>query len=73
MQAGIPGQDFILTDKAIVAHVRHTHTNYHRLLARLNRAPDTTVAYLILKQRVNRVIRDSLRQQYGDFSLEEPL
>jgi hypothetical protein len=72
LRAGIPGQDFILTGKAIVAHVRHTNTNYHRLLARLNRAPGTTVAYLILKQRVNRAIRDRLRQQYGDFSPEEP-
>lgn len=72
LRAGISGQEFILTGKAIVAHVRHTHTNYHQLLARLQRAPGTMVAYLILKRRVNRAVWDRLRQQYGDFSLEEP-
>ncbi len=71
-QAGGSCQNFVLTGKAIVAHVRHTHTNYHQLLARLKRAPGTTVAYLILKRRVNRAIRDRLRQQYGDFNPEEP-
>lgn len=72
LRAGISGQDFMLTDKAIVAHVRNTHTNYHRLLARLKRTPATTVAYLILKRRVNRAVRERLRQQYSDFSPEAP-
>jgi len=69
---GASCQNFVLTDKAIVAQVRHTHTNYHWLLARLKRAPGTMVAYLILKRRVTRVVRTRLRQQYGDFSPEEP-
>jgi len=63
--AGQNGDRFVLTPKALVAHVRHTCTNYHQLLDRLQCSPGATVAYLILKRRVNRVIRERLRQQYG--------
>lgn len=63
--AGENGDPFVLTPKAMVAHVRHTCTNYHQLLNRLQRGPGTTVAYLILKRRVNQVVRKTLRQQYG--------
>lgn len=63
--AGQNGDPFVLTPKAMVAHVRHTCTNYHQLLDRLQCSPGTTVAYLILKRRVNRVVRERLRQQYG--------
>ena len=63
--AGEHGDPFVLTPKAMMAHVRHTCTNYHQLLNRLQRGPGTTVTYLILKRRVNRVVRKTLRQQYG--------
>ena len=63
--AGENGDPFVLTPKAMVAHVRHTCTNYHQLLNRLQRGPGATVAYLILKRRVNQVVRETLRQQYG--------
>ena len=63
--AGEHGDPFVLTPKAMVAHVRHTGTNYHQLLDRLQCSPGTTVAYLILKRRVNQAVRETLRQQYG--------
>ena len=63
--AGENSDRFVLTPKAMVAHVRHTCTNYHQLLSQLQRGPGTTVTYLILKQRVNQVVRERLRQQYG--------
>jgi len=63
--AGEHGDPFVLTPKAMVAHARHTCTNYHRLLNRLQRGPGATVAYLILKRRVNQAVREKLRQQYG--------
>ena len=63
--AGENGDRFVLTPKAGVAHVRHTCTNYHQLLNRLQRGPGATVAYLILKRRVNQAVREKLRPQYG--------
>jgi hypothetical protein len=60
-----PDQCFVLTEKAVVAHLRHHCTNYHRLLARLKHRPGSKVAYLILKRRVNQAVRHKLRQQYG--------
>ena len=59
------GCSFVLTEKAVVAHLRHNHTNYHRLLARLRRGSGSPVAYLILKRRVNQAVRSKVRQQYG--------
>lgn len=59
------GHNFVLTEKAVVAHLRHNCTNYHRLLARLKHRSGSTVAYLILKRRVNQAVRDKLRQRYG--------
>lgn len=63
--AGDHGDPFVLTPKAMMAHTRHTCTNYHQLLNRLQRGPGATVAYLILKRRVNQAVREKLRQQYG--------
>ena len=63
--AGENGDPFVLTPKAMLAHVRHICTNYHQLLNRLQRGPGATVAYLILKRRVNQAVRETLRQQYG--------
>ena len=63
--AGQNGDPFVLTPKAMVAHVRHTCTNYHQLLNRLQHGPGATVAYLILKRRVSQAVREKLRQQYG--------
>ncbi len=63
--AGQNGDRFVLTPKAMVAHVRHTCTNYHQLLDRLQCSPGATVAYLILKRRVNRTVRERMQRQYG--------
>jgi hypothetical protein len=60
------GQKFVLSEKAMVAYLRHTCTNYHQLLARLRRDPGTTVVYLILKRRVNQALRKRLQRRYGD-------
>lgn len=61
-----PEDDFKISNRAILAHLRHTNTNYPELLGRLTRAPGTTLAYLILKRRVNRKLSSLLRQQYGE-------
>jgi len=61
-----PEDDFKISARAILAHLRHTNTNYPELLGRLTRAPGTTLAYLILKRRVNRKLSSLLRQQYSE-------
>jgi hypothetical protein len=44
----------------LVAYVRHNHTNYERLLERLERQPGGVDAYLIIKRRVNESVEAAL-------------
>lgn len=61
----INGDDFRLSDRAIVAHIRHGRTNYHELLSRLrSRMPGATTAYLIIRHRANVLIRRRMDQHY---------
>lgn len=61
----INGDDFRMTDRAIVAHIRHGRTNYHELLSRLrSRMPGATTAYLIIRRRANALIRRQMDQHY---------
>jgi len=46
-------EDFILTENAIIAFVRHNRTNYHDLLATLSGLIGCAEAYVIIKRRVN--------------------
>lgn len=57
---------FKFTKRAVVAHVRHHYTNYHALLLKFDRAKQSsTAAYLILRNRVNRLVTRLVAQQYG--------
>jgi hypothetical protein len=51
--------------KAIICHLRHRHTNYHVLLKQLERKPAAIIAYLIIKGRANRLLKDRLSSRYG--------
>jgi hypothetical protein len=53
------GRTFRMSKKAIVAYIRHNRTNYHQLLTHM---PGATVAYLILRGRVNQKIRAKLKE-----------
>jgi hypothetical protein len=57
------GKNFWMSDKALMAHIRHNKTNYHQLLAHLQKnVPGATVAYLIIRRRVNQKIRVLLKE-----------
>jgi hypothetical protein len=44
---------FTPTDNAIIAHVRHTRTNYEYLLSQIEGKPGCHEAYLIIRERVD--------------------
>lgn len=58
-------EEFRMSLKAIICHLRHQHTNYHALLQQLERKPAAIIAYLIIKGRANRLLKDRLASRYG--------
>jgi hypothetical protein len=59
------GVGFRMSDNAIVAHIRHGKTNYHKLLSHLrNSMPGATTAYLIIRHRANVLIQRRIHQHY---------
>ena len=59
------GAEFTLTWNAVVAHVRHTRTNYEYLLGQIEGKPGCYDAYLVLKARCNEIVEKALRERYG--------
>lgn len=51
---------------AIVAHVRHGHSNYEGLLGSIEGKPGCAEAYQIIKDRVNRLIDETLKKIYPE-------
>jgi len=57
--------NFKMCEAALIAHVRHSRTNYPELLGQLkNRMAGATPAYLIIRHRINKLILRSMSQQY---------
>jgi hypothetical protein len=56
--------DFHPTKGAILAYVRHQHTNYHLLLSQIEGKPGCDDAYPLLKTRVNGEVEAVLKQRY---------
>lgn len=60
--------DFYLTPGAVVAHLRHSYTNYETLLQYVEGNPGCAEAYLVLKRRCTEVA-EGLLQQYEAVSV----
>lgn len=59
---------------AMIAYVRHQHTNYENLLARLNDEPlgdERGIIYLEIRHRLDGQIAKALDERYGD-AWQEP-
>lgn len=58
--------EFTMSPNAIVAHVRHTSTNYEDLLLQIEGKPGCHVAYLIIREHCDAAIEKRLDDKYGD-------
>jgi hypothetical protein len=65
------GPHFQMSPKALTCYLRHYHTSYDFLLEQLKNKPAAIIGYLILKGRVNRMVRELLRDKYNLSDVEE--
>jgi len=66
MMRGRDWSEFILSLRAIVAYVRHNMSNYETLLGQCKSQPGTHLAYCIIRNRIDQLIEQRLRDRYGN-------
>ncbi|MBA3533180.1 MAG: DUF2293 domain-containing protein [Ardenticatenales bacterium] len=58
--------ELIMSRNALIAHVRHNYTNYHRLLSQMEGKPGIGMAYQIVRERINTAVEQRFRALYGE-------